>query len=268
MKGKLYVVATPIGNLGDITVRALEVLKTVDVIACEDTRHTLALLNKYEIKKPLVSYYKHKEIEGCVKIKNLLEEGKNVALVSDAGMPCISDPGSALVRALREENYQYTIVPGACAVVSAVALSGVEGGFAFLGFLPEKKKDVEKILSQYKIVDTNLVIYVAPHDVTNTIKTLYEVLGDRKVYVIKEITKIYESVIVGNLSDVVIDNPKGEYVLVLDRPIIKKEEVTDEILIKEFNKKIADGMDKKTAIKAVADRYEISKNYVYKLTIN
>src|SRR5574344_667999 len=150
MKGKLFIVGTPIGNLEDVTLRALDTLKNADVIACEDTRHTLALLNKYEIKKPLISYYKQKEREGAEQITALLDGGKNVALVSDAGMPCISDPGAVLVRKMLEENYSYTVIPGANAAVSAVALCGTDGGFAFVGFLPEKAKDKKKTLEKYK----------------------------------------------------------------------------------------------------------------------
>ena len=138
---KLFIVATPIGNLGDITVRAKKVLAEVDVIACEDTRHTATLLAHLGIKKPLVSYYKHKEKEGSVYLADLVEGGKNVALVSDAGMPCISDPGSILVKEFRKRNLEYTVCPGACAFVSAIALTGVTGAFTFLGFLPEKNKD-------------------------------------------------------------------------------------------------------------------------------
>ncbi|HKL73324.1 MAG TPA: ribosomal RNA small subunit methyltransferase I, partial [Clostridia bacterium] len=133
MSGKLYLVATPIGNLQDITLRALETLKNVDIIACEDTRHTLGLLNYYEIKKPLISYYNGKEREGSAKIIELIEQGKNIALVSDAGMPCISDPGSLLVKELMEKGISYTIIPGACAFVSAIALAGIEGAFTFIG---------------------------------------------------------------------------------------------------------------------------------------
>ena len=265
---KLYLVATPIGNLGDITIRALEILKSVDVIACEDTRHTLPLLTHFDIKKPLISYYKHKEKEGAEKIISLLNEGKDVALVSDAGMPCISDPGSEVVKELLNRGYEYTVVPGASAVVSAIALTGVDGSFSFIGFLPEKKKDITRLLAPYKDIDTNLVFYVAPHDVEDTIKVLYDNLGDRPLYAVKEITKIHEKVIVGRLSGITIENQKGEFVFVVGRPDGEKEEVSEDKLRFELSELIFGGMDKKTATKTVAEKYGISKNIVYKLSID
>ena len=190
MSGTLYLVGTPIGNLGDITFRAVETLKSVDFIACEDTRHTLKLLNFYEIKKPLISYYKQKENEGSEHLIELLSQGKNVALVSDAGMPCISDPGSVVARKARERGYAVTTVPGPTAVTSAAALCGLESGFAFIGFLPEKNKDAESLLSSYVSCPIPLVFYVAPHDLERTLSKLHAVLGSRKYHAVKELTKM------------------------------------------------------------------------------
>lgn len=267
MRGTLYLVATPIGNLGDITLRALETLKQVDCIACEDTRHTLQLLNHFEIKKPLISYYKQKEQEGSVQIMNLLDEGKNIALVSDAGMPCISDPGSVLVRKLLENGYSYTIIPGANACVSAIALTGVEGPFTFIGFLPEKNKERIDLLRSFKESSSNLVVYVAPHDVNRVLDDLFSALGDRKLGVVKEITKIHETVMIGSLQETRIESPKGEYVLVIG-PEDKVQVMTSDADIKnKLVELISNGISKKDAIKEITNKYNVSKNLVYKLSL-
>ena len=264
MKGTLYLVGTPIGNLADITLRALDTLKSADVIACEDTRHTLALLNKYEIKKPLVSYYKQKEKEGTEQIKAFLDEGKNVALVTDAGMPCISDPGSVLVRDLYENGYAYTVVPGVTAVASAAALVGTENGFAFVGFLPEKNKDRKKILDEVRALSRPVAFYCAPHDVNDTLDFLYEELGERPVWLVKEITKVFESVNRGVLGSIRVENPKGEYVLLVE-PEKKQAERTDEEIRNRLEEERAKGADKKTAIKIVTETLDLPKNRVYKI---
>lgn len=268
MKGTLYIVGTPIGNLSDITLRALETLKTVDVIACEDTRRTLAMLNKYEIKKPLVSYYKQKEKEGAVKIAELLDEGKRVALVTDAGMPCISDPGSVLVDYLRNNDYPYTVVPGPTAVTSAAALVGTEKGFTFVGFLPEKNKQKKQVLESVKSLPHTVFFYAAPHDVNDVLELLNETLGDREVFVVKEITKIYETVTQGTLSSLRIENPKGEFVIGVQPEKITEEKTSDEDIIEELKSLINSGKDKKTAIKETTEKFGISKNTVYKLSLN
>lgn len=266
MSGQLYLVATPIGNLGDITLRALETLKTADIIACEDTRHTLQLLNKYEIKKPLISYYKHKEQEGSEKIIALLVQGKNIALVSDAGMPCISDPGSVLVQKLLEEGIKYTIIPGANAAVCAVALTGVTGGFTFLGFLPEKNKEKIRLIKEYKTISGNLIFYSAPHDVNDYLEFLSGQLGDRTVYLVKEITKMFEAVTKGTLDSLRVENPKGEYVIVVEG---QKEtyEITEEEIMQKLKDRIALGEDKKTAIKNLAESLNLPKKQVYEIAL-
>lgn len=267
MRGKLYLVGTPIGNLSDITLRALETLKTVDVIACEDTRHTLALLNKFDIKKPLVSYYKHKEREGTEKIVGLLEEGKNVALVTDAGMPCVSDPGAVLVRSLYERGYEYTVVPGASAVVCAAALSGTEKGFTFLGFLPEKRSAKEQIVATIANLPHTVFIYAAPHDVNDVLGFLYEKLGDREVCIVKEITKIYERVERGTLAKTRVENPKGEFVIGIEPAKSAEELPSDEAIIEEIKSAVLSGIAKKEAVKIVAEKLKIPKNTVYKLSL-
>lgn len=267
MNPKLYIIGTPIGNIKDITIRALETLNKVDIIACEDTRHTLKLLNSYEIKKPLISYYKHKEIAGAEQIIELIRNGKTVALVSDAGMPCISDPGSILVNKLMENEIEYTVIPGANAALSAIALSGTDGVFTFLGFLPDKKKDFLKFMEKYKHIESNLIIYSAPHDLNKNLENLYECLGERNVFLVKEITKIYETVTKGKLSSIRIDEPKGEYVVILE---LKKQaiiEVSDDEITKLLISKISQGKEKKTAVNEICADFDINKNRVYKLSI-
>ena len=172
----LYLVATPIGNLKDISLRALEVLKNVDEIACEDTRHSIGLLNAYEIKKPLTAYHKFNEREAGQKLIDKLKDGKNIALITDAGMPVISDPGNVLVNMLMENGLEFTVVPGACAFVSALVLSGLDSSrFAFLGFMPEKNSDRKEFLERYKDLDMTLIFYSAPHDVKKDVESLYKV---------------------------------------------------------------------------------------------
>jgi len=267
MRGKLYLVGTPIGNLGDVTFRALETLKNADVIACEDTRRTLPFLAGFEIKKPLISYYKHKEKEGTERIKELLNEGKNVALVTDAGMPCISDPGSVLVKELFVEGYAFEVVPGPTAVASAAALLGCENGFAFFGFLPEKKKEKKEVASEIKPLRRTALLYAAPHDVNDVLDFLYEELGDRDVALVKEITKIHENVKKGRLADLREENPRGEYVVAIE-PAEKDQTTSEEEIKNRLEALISEGVDKKTAVKRVAEETGASKNVVYKLALD
>lgn len=268
MNGKLYLVGTPIGNLSDITLRALETLKSVDYIACEDTRHTLGLLNRYEIKKPLISYYKGKEREGGQKIAALVTQGKNVALVSDAGMPCISDPGSELVAMFAKEGLEYTVIPGPSAVISAVSLIGLDGAFTFLGFLPAKNKDKDKFIAPYIDSPAALIFYAAPHDLNDTLLYLYSALGQRKAYLVKEITKIYENVQTVTLDGTVVENPRGEYVIIVDGKPQEKKEISAQVLIAELKSAVESGVSKKEAAAALSQKYGIAKNAAYKLTID
>lgn len=262
---KCYVVGTPIGNLGDITLRALETLKSVDVIASEDTRHTAILLNKYGIKKPLISYYKQKEREGAAEISERIKGGQNVALVTDAGMPSVSDPGAVLIRVLREENIPVEIVPGPSAVTSAVALAGLRGnGFVFLGFLPEKKSACDELIAGAKGSGLPIVVFSAPHDLEKRLAYLYEKLGAREVYVVKEMTKLHETVYSGRLGEVCVDNVKGEFVIVVDAPDEQSETFSD-TPYDAVLKLVECGMSKNEAIKAVAGERGIKKNELYKL---
>ncbi|MCR4660750.1 MAG: 16S rRNA (cytidine(1402)-2'-O)-methyltransferase [Clostridia bacterium] len=265
MEGTLYLVATPIGNLDDFSFRALETLKNVDFILCEDTRHTLQLLTHFNIKKRVESFYREIEEEKCEFVINELLDGKNIALVSDAGMPCINDPGSILVQKLIENNLKYTVIPGPSAVVCAVALSGVIGPFCYLGFLPEKYTQRETILRQFENISCNLIVYVAPHDILKLVEDLKKILGNRKVHIIKEITKIHETVISGYLEDISIENPKGEFVIVIEKSEIIKDTLSDNTIIELLKEKINQGISKKDAIVLVAKENNISKNLIYKL---
>jgi probable S-adenosylmethionine-dependent methyltransferase, YraL family len=263
MKGILYIVGTPIGNLKDITYRAVEVLGAVDLIACEDTRVTQVLLSHYGIKKPLTSYYKHKEREGTEKLLDELLSGKNVALVTDAGMPAISDPGAILVESARRAGVTVTVVPGATAVASAVALSGVQSkGFTFLGFLPEKNKDKEEFIAPFVFSPLPLVFYCSPHSVNDDAAFLYNALGNRKVYVIKEITKMFERVEETELSSMKIENPRGEFVIIVEGAI--GESPLNTLTVKEHVQHyMQSGLSKKDSIKRTAADRGVDKNSVY-----
>ncbi len=267
MSGTLYLVATPIGNLGDITYRAVETLKNADVIACEDTRHTLKLLNYLEINKPLISYYKQKENEGSEVLWELLEQGKNVALVSDAGMPCVSDPGAVVSRKVRERGGKVTVVPGACALVSAIALCGIDSGFTFVGFLPEKNKESEKVLEEYQNASLPIVLYAAPHDVAKLLDRLYKKYGEREFFAVKEITKIYETVLKGRLGSTIIEEARGEFVLIVMPKEREEREIGEEEILSCLREKIEQGVDKKSAVKETAEEWKVSKNLVYKLAL-
>ena len=213
----LYFVATPIGNLKDITLRAIEVLNSVDEIACEDTRHSLGLLNAYEIKKPLFSYHKFNEKEAGAKIIQKLKEGKNIAVITDAGMPVVSDPGNLLTQMLIEEGLEFTVVPGACAFVSALVLGGLDSSkFCFLGFMPSKNTERKEFLEKYKSLDMTLIFYSAPHDVKKDIESIYSVFGERRAVAVKEITKLHERAERFNLSEGLASDPKGEYVILVE----------------------------------------------------
>ena len=263
----LYFIATPIGNLKDISFRAVEILKSVDEIACEDTRHSLTLLSAYDIKKPLFSYHKFNEKEECAKIIEKLKCGKNIAVISDAGMPVISDPGNLLVKALQENGLTFTVIPGANAALSALILSGFNADrFAFLGFLPDKKSDRENLLNEYKNLSSTLIFYSAPHDIKKDVETLFSVLGARKAAAVKEITKIHERAEFFNLKDGYNFEPKGEYVLIVEGAKRNAEFIglTEEEHIKKY---IDSGMDKKEALKRVAKERGVPKSSLYKYTI-
>ena len=265
----LYLVSTPIGNLADISYRAIEVLKSVDVILCEDTRHSLKLLDYYGIKKQLISYHKFNEVKETEAVVKLLEEGKNVALITDAGTPVVSDPGNVLTKTLCEKGIEFTVIPGATACISALILSGLDASnFTFIGFLPEKKKDRQTLLKTYKNIPSTLIFYCAPHDVNKDLKDLYEGLGDRKAVAVKEITKLHETTYSFNLASAKIEEPRGEFVVVVEGAKTLENAFDNLTELEHINLYLSRGYSKKDAIKEVAKERGISKNSLYKYTIN
>ena len=276
MSGKLYLVATPIGNLEDITIRALNVLKNVDLIAAEDTRHTLGLLNHFEINKPLISYYKETEKKKSPILIEKLLNGTNIALVSDAGTPGISDPGEEIVKEAIKNNIDIVPIPGACAFVNALISSGMNTReFSFIGFLSANKKERKDKLEEIKYETRTLIFYEAPHKLKTTLESMLEVLGDRKIVLARELTKIHEEFIRGNLSTIVEQfvDIRGEFVIILEGNSISKQE--KEIL--DLNSLSMDehykfyenqGLDKKEIIKKIAKDRNINKNEVYQHFIN
>lgn len=269
MKGNLYIVATPIGNLEDITLRALKILNNVDLIAAEDTRQTLKLLNHYNISKPLISYHRHnEEIKSNLLIEKL-ENGENIALVSDAGTPGISDPGEEIIKKAIEKEIKIIPIPGACAMINALISSGIDTKeFTFMGFLPTNKKNRKEKLDEIKNTINTVILYEAPHKMKNTLKDLEEILLDRKVVLARELTKIHEEFIRGNISQLIekIDNLKGEMILVIEgaknNKIInnKLNELTLEEHYKYYEKQ---GIDKKEIIKKIAKDRNVNKNEIY-----
>ena len=230
MEGILYLVATPIGNLDDITLRAIKTLEAVDYIAAEDTRHTLKMLNHLNISKPLISCYKENELIKSDILISKLKEGKNIALVSDAGTPVISDPGEKLVHNAIKNNIKVVPIPGACALITALIASGISAKeFCFVVFLPVNKTEkTNKLLSLHEI-DKTLIFYEAPHKLLNTLTCIKEILGNRKIAIARELTKIHEEFIYGYIDDILknISNPKGEFVLIVEGNYNQKDEITE-----------------------------------------
>ena len=271
MSGKLYLVATPIGNLEDITLRAINVLKEVDIVAAEDTRHTLKLLNYLNINKPLISYYKQIEkSKSNVLIKKLLE-GQNIALVSDAGTPGISDPGEEIVKEAINNNITIIPIPGACALINALIASGISTKeFCFIGFLPVNKKEKREKLEESKLNKQTIIIYEAPHKLLNTLNVIYEIFGDRNIVLARELTKIHEEFIRGKLSNILeeIQEPKGEFVIVIegskkDKTDINLEELKNISLEEHYKYYEKQNLDKKEIIKKIAKDRNVNKNEIY-----
>ena len=262
-------VATPIGNLKDITLRALETLKEADVIFCEDTRHTIKLLNAYEIKKPLYACHKFNEAEAAEKILAASRRGEKVAVVSDAGTPVVSDPGNVVCKFLRENNEPYTLIPGACAFVAALVLSALPAGrFAFIGFLPEKKSEKRAVLEKYKDSDLTLAFHCAPQDVDKDIAAMAEVFGDRPACAVREITKIHEEAQSFRLAEGLPGEKRGEYVLLVGGAE-EKESPLNALSVKEhIQHYMAAGLDKKQALKRAAKDRGVSKSDLYSFSID
>ncbi len=262
-------VATPIGNLKDITLRALETLREADVIFCEDTRHTLKLLNAYEIKKPLYACHKFNETEAAQKILAAAREGKNVAVVSDAGTPVVSDPGNVVCRVLREENQPYTLIPGACAFVAALVLSALPADkFAFIGFLPDKKGEKVKLLEKYKDLDMTLAFHSAPQDVDKDVATMYEVFGDRAAVAVREITKIHEEAQAFRLAEGLAGEKRGEYVLLVEGAKEGENPLNALPETEHIRHYMAAGLSKKDALKKAAKDRGVSKSELYPFAVD
>lgn len=275
MAGKLYLVATPIGNLEDITFRAINILKEVDIIAAEDTRHTLKLLNHYEISKPLISYHRHNEEVKSEILINKLLEGDNIALVTDAGTPGISDPGEEVVKEAIKNNIEVIPIPGACALVNALIASGLNTReFLFLGFLPLNKKNRDNALNKIKKAKSTVILYEAPHKLIKTLQDLLKNVGDINCVLAREITKIHEEFIRGNISNLLeqIQEPKGEHVILLDLNNLENEndsedEISKKTVEEQYKIYKAQGMNKKEIIKQIAKNKNVPKNEIYKLFI-
>ncbi len=266
MKGTLYFVATPIGNLKDITYRAVETLNMVDAILCEDTRHSMVLLNALNIAKPLYAFHKFNYAKTIPTYVEMLNSGKNLALISDAGMPAISDPGAEIVSALIENQIPYTIIPGASAGLSALVLSGQNTqNFCFLGFLPEKK--IEDFLNPYVNLPATLIFYSAVHDVNKDISTLFKHLGNRKLTVVRELTKKFEQVTHTTLQQGYNGELKGEFVLVVEGNKTQNSALNQLSVEEHFNFYLNLGNDRKEAMKLVAKDRGVAKNEIYKALI-
>lgn len=265
----VYFVATPIGNLKDISIRALEVLRAADVIFCEDTRHSLKLLNAYEIKKPLKSCHKFNEREAAEKIIAEAREGKEIAVISDAGMPVISDPGNIVCAALREAGIGYTVVPGANAFLSALILSAMPADrFAFIGFLPDKQSECKAVLERYKNLDMTLCFHCAPQDVDRNISAAYSVFGEREACAVREITKIHEEALPFRLSEGLHGEKRGEYVLLIEGAKEAESPLNNLSEEEHILHYMRAGMTKKDAVKQAAKDRGVSKSELYKFSIN
>lgn len=272
--GILYICATPIGNLQDMTYRVTDTLREVDLIAAEDTRNSLKLLNAYGIDTPMTSYHEHNKFEKAEKLIEILREGRNVALISDAGTPAISDPGEVLVRRCHEEGITVTSLPGASACITALTLSGLSTRrFVFEGFLPYDKKEKTEVLESLKDETRTIVIYEAPHHLIRTLKSLRETLGDRRISLCRELTKKFENVTRTTLDEALagyeIEEPRGEYVLVIEgrhREDIQSEKQArwDDISLDEhMDIYLSSGLDRKEAMKKVAADRGVSKRDIY-----
>lgn len=266
MKGTLYIVSTPIGNLEDITLRALRVLKEVDVIAVEDTRHSSKLLTHYGISKPLISYWGEKEKVRSEEVLGRLQAGQAVALISDAGTPGISDPGSVLIEKAIEAGIGIVSVPGPSALTAAISISGMPvKEFTFIGFMPPKKTQRQKMLNDLSHEKRTLVFYEAPHRVFETLEDMLEVLGDRKAALVKEITKIHEETLSGGLDDIIEQlvnrTIAGEYVIIVEGK--RKEDVSFEDALQELKALMKQGKGRKDAVRIIAGQYGLSKKELY-----
>lgn len=278
MAGMLYVCATPIGNLEDITLRTLRILEEVDLIAAEDTRHSIKLLNHFEIKTPMTSYHEFNKYDKAKQLVEKMQQGTNIALITDAGTPAISDPGEELVKQCLEAGIMVTSLPGPSAFVTALTISGkATRRFCFEAFLPYDKKERAIILEELKTETRTIILYEAPHRLTKTLKELYETLGDRPVSICRELTKKYETNFRTTLLEAIeyyqTEEPKGEFVLVIEgtnREALRAEELQEFLSMSipdhvEFY--ISQGLDKKEAMKRTAKDRGVGKREIYQALI-
>ncbi len=266
-KSTLFLVATPIGNLNEMTYRAVDTLKSVNYIAAEDTRNTIKLLNHFDINTKLISHHEHNIVSSIPKIIHLLEEGSDIALVSDAGYPAISDPGYELVQAVIEAGYNVVPISGANACLNALVVSGIAPQpFMFYGFLDHSDKKKKKELNELKKYKETIVFYEAPHRIKKTLSLMLEIFGDRRIALCREITKKHEEINRGHISEIleVVDDMKGEMVIVVEGGSDEVEEVVfEQTIIEHVNEFIEKGMSAKDAIKEVAKVRGLTKNIVY-----
>lgn len=274
--GKLYIVSTPIGNMQDMTFRAIEVLKSVDLVAAEDTRRTRELLNHFDIDTKITSYHEHNKYDKAKDIVDMIKEGKDVAVVTDAGTPIVSDPGSVLVKFAVEENIEIIAVPGCCAAINALVLSGLDSdSFVFVGFLKDDNKKRKEQLENLKSETRTMVFYISPHDILKDLKQLIEVFGEeRNASLSREMTKVHEETVRGTLKEIhkVFESRdiKGEFVLVvsgMDKDLLKSSEVEKWMSIsveEHYQKYIDEGMSDKDAMKKVASDRNVDKREIYK----
>ena len=276
MTGTLYLCATPIGNLGDMTQRVITTLKEVDLIAAEDTRNSIRLLNHFEIKTPMTSYHEYNKVEKAKELVEKLLSGKNIALVTDAGTPAISDPGEVLVSMCQEAAIPVTSLPGCCACITALTLSGLSTRrFCFEGFLPGDKREKGLVLKDLREETRTIVLYEAPHHLKRTLKELYDILGQRRITLCRELTKKFETIFPTTLEEALAyyeeNEPKGEYVLVLEgksrKEIREKEQAKWETMSIEEHMAFYEeqGMDRKAAMKKVAADRGVSKREIYQV---
>lgn len=272
MAGKLYLIATPIGNLGDITYRAVEILNKVDIIAAEDTRHSLKLLNYLKISKPMISYHRHNEETKTEELIRILKQDKNIGLITDAGTPGISDPGEEVVKEAIKENLDVIPIPGACALINALIASGLgTKEFAFYGFLPLDKKLRNDKLEDISNQNKTIIFYEAPHRLEKTLKEMMERFGDIEIVIAKELTKIHETFIRGKISEILtnIGDVKGEYIILFEiHSKTAKEKETDQLnnmpLDKQYEYYEDYGLSKKEIIKKIAKNNKVPKDEIYK----
>jgi len=264
-KPTLFVVATPIGNLKDISYRAIEILNEVDVILAEDTRTSSVLLNHYQIKKQMISYHEFNKDQKESRVISLLNEGKNLALISDAGTPGINDPGYEIIKKVIDSGYYVVSIPGASALLAALVTSGlIIQPFTFLGFLPRKQAEMKKILTDYVNRKETLIIYESPLRIKKTLQVIYQVLGERNISLARELTKTFETIIRTTLSQAleIEHNPKGEYAIIIEGDHLSQTEFS-ETIVEHVSRLVKQGESEKDAMKLVSVERSIPKSEVY-----